>query len=78
MNARTAIPWRDRPLLRVGEVAGLCGDIDERSLESHVIHHVEVRMIGRIRFVTTESFRRWLGFLDGPAVRLEEVGNGES
>lgn len=31
---RPPIPWRDRPLLRIAEVAGLCGDVDERSLEA--------------------------------------------
>ncbi len=78
MTQRPALPWRERALLRVTEVAGLCGDIDERSLEAHVIPHVEVRMIGRIRMVTTESFRRWLGEIPAAPKAPVEVPDREA
>lgn len=63
MISRTLTGWRELPHLRVRECAELAG-ISESAMEAY-LPKLETRTIGRIRFVTTQSFRRWLG---------EEVG----
>lgn len=51
--------WRAYPHLRIREAATVAG-ISPRAMESYLAK-MEVRWIGNVRFVTTESFRRWLG-----------------
>lgn len=55
---RDLAQWRIYPHLRVREAATLAG-ISTREMETR-LDEMEVRTIGRIRFVTTDSFRRWL------------------
>ena len=59
MTPRDLAQWRVYPHLRVREAATLAG-ISQRELETR-LSEMEVRTIGRIRFVTTDSFRRWIG-----------------
>ena len=63
--------WRALPHLRVAEAAAIAG-ISPRAMESY-LPKMETRTIGRIRFITTDSFRAWLGE-DVPGVaKAEEV-----
>ena len=58
---RTNIPWREQPHLRISEaaeIAGISGRAMERQLSESVL---EVRRIGQVRFITTNSFLIWLG-----------------
>ena len=63
MISREAIPWRELPQLRVAEAAELAG-LSLRGFEHAVEGELEVRRIGRVRFVRTVEFRRWLGDLE--------------
>lgn len=51
--------WRALPQLRIAEAAAIAG-VCPRTIEA-ALHQMETRTIGRIRFVTTDSFRKWLG-----------------
>ena len=51
--------WRALPQLRIAEAAAIAG-VCPRTIEA-ALHQMETRTIGRIRFVTTDSFRRWIG-----------------
>jgi len=51
--------WRALPQLRIAEAAAIAG-VCPRTIEA-ALDQMETRTIGRIRFVTTDSFRRWLG-----------------
>lgn len=51
--------WRSLPHLRISECAEIAG-VCERTIEA-ALDQMQTRTIGRIRFVTTASFRRWLG-----------------
>lgn len=70
MTPRDLAQWRVYPHLRVREAATLAG-ISQRELETR-LGEMEVRTIGRIRFVTTDSFRRWIG------ETVEEVRQAET
>ncbi len=70
MISRDAIPWRELPQLRVAEAAELAG-LSLRGFEHAVEGELEVRRIGRVRFIRTEDFRRWIG--DLKAEELEPV-----
>ena len=59
MIVRTLEHWRSLPHLRIRECAEIAG-VGERTIEA-ALGKMETRTIGRIRFVTTDSFRRWLG-----------------
>ena len=59
MIERTLEHWRQLPHLRIREAAEIAG-VCERTIEAELAK-METRTIGRIRFVTVESFRRWLG-----------------
>lgn len=59
MIVRSLASWRELPHLRVSECAAIAG-VGERTIEAE-LPKMETRTIGRIRFVTTDSFRRWLG-----------------
>lgn len=59
MIERTIVHWRSLPHLRIRECAEIAG-VGERTIEA-ALDQMETRTIGRIRFVTTLSFRRWLG-----------------
>lgn len=69
MIRRTIEHWRELPHLRIRECAEIAG-VGERTIEAE-LPKMETRTIGRIRFVTTESFRRWIGEPVNPPVRLE-------
>lgn len=68
MIERTLEHWRELPHLRIRECAEIAG-VGERTIEAE-LEKMETRTIGRIRFVTTESFRRWLGEPVETPVRL--------
>ena len=57
---RTRIPWRELPHLRIAEAAEIAG-ISERAMERQLKSDLEIRRIGQVRFITTDSFRCWLG-----------------
>ena len=58
---RARIPWRERPHLRIAEAAEIAG-ISERAMERQLVKSdLEIRRIGQVRFITTDSFRCWLG-----------------
>lgn len=59
MIVRSLEHWRALPQLRIAEAAAIAG-VGERTIEAE-LPKMETRTIGRIRFVTTDSFRRWLG-----------------
>jgi len=59
MIVRTLEHWRELPHLRIAECAELAG-VCERTIEAE-LPKMQTRTIGRIRFVTTDSFRRWIG-----------------
>lgn len=59
MISRSIEHWRSLPHLRISECAEIAG-VCERTIEA-ALPQMETRTIGRIRFVTTASFRRWLG-----------------
>lgn len=59
MIVRSLEHWRSLPHLRIRECAQIAG-VGERTIEA-ALDQMETRTIGRIRFVTTDSFRRWLG-----------------
>ena len=62
---RTRIPWRELPHLRIAEAAEIAG-ISQRAMERELQGaDLEIRRIGQLRFITTESFRCWLGECDG-------------
>lgn len=61
MIERTLEHWRELPHLRVKECATIAG-ISPREMENHMKDpSLSIRRIGKIRFVTTMSFRRWVG-----------------
>ena len=62
MISRDSTPWRELPQLRIGEAAELAG-LSLRGFEAALEGVLEIRRIGRVRFVKTEDFRRWLGDL---------------
>lgn len=68
--SRDSIPWRELPHLRIAEAAELAG-ISLRNLEAAAEDELEFFTIGRIRFVRTDHFRRWIGDLE--AEELEPV-----
>jgi hypothetical protein len=71
VTSRAIEHWRAYPHLRIREAATIAG-ISPRAMESY-LPKMETRTIGRIRFVTTDSFRAWLGE-DVPGVaKAEEV-----
>ena len=59
MIRRTLEHWRSLPQLRIAEAAAIAG-VCPRTIEA-ALDQMETRTIGRIRFVTTDSFRRWIG-----------------
>lgn len=75
MIERTLKDWRSLPHLKVREAAAIAG-VCERTIEA-AMGKMETRTIGRIRFVTTDSFRRWLGE-DVPAVKAAETVTREA
>lgn len=52
--------WRSLPLLRISEAAVITG-VCPRVFEEHVMPKLQTRTVGRVRFVTTDSYRAWLG-----------------
>lgn len=69
MIERTLQYWRHLPQLRIKEAAAIPG-VGERTIEA-ALDQMKTRTIGRIRFVTTESFRRWPG-KDVTAIKAAE------
>jgi predicted DNA-binding protein (UPF0251 family) len=64
---RARIPWRELPHLRIAEAAEIAG-ISQRAMERELQGaDLEIRRIGQLRFITTESFRCWLGESDSGA-----------
>jgi len=58
---RTRIPWRELPHLRIAEAAEIAG-ISQRAMERELQDSdLKIRRIGQLRFITTDSFRCWLG-----------------
>lgn len=70
MIVRSLEHWRFLPHLRIRECAEIAG-VGERTIEA-ALDQMETRTIGRIRFVTTDSFRRWIG------ETVEEVRQAET
>ena len=70
MITRDATPWRELPQLRVSEAAELAG-ISLRNLEAALGDELPTFLVGRLRFVRTDAFRRWIGDLE--AEELEPV-----
>ncbi len=68
MISRSIEHWRELPHLRIRECAESAG-VGERTIEA-ALDQMQTRTIVRIRFVTTESFRRWLGEPVESPVRL--------
>ena len=75
--SRESTPWRDLPQLRVKEAAELAG-LSLRGFEIAADGELEFRRIGRVRFVKTAEFRRWVGDLEAEELTPVEAPSADT